>query len=111
MALFRPKPNPPDVTIEEAMVLAYLKKLSAISDLSECEQYCFCYEIPVDVKIFQKKMGKTKIAIYRTDVVKSKNAIQVKDLGWADSWTIYYDVEIPHHGQHKPIKKFRVTQN
>ena len=111
MALFRPKPNPPEVTIEEAMVLAYLKKLSAISDLSECEQYCFCYDIPVDLRLFQKTMGTDKIVIYRTDIMVSKRAIRVMDLGWADSWTIYYEEEIPHHGQPKPLKKFRVTQN
>ena len=50
-------------------------------------------------------MGIDKIVIYRDDDMRSKFTIRVMDTGWADSWTIYYDVEIPHHTQPKTLKK------
>lgn len=33
-----------------------------------------------------------------------QKVISLNDLPWADQWMIYYDLEIPHHGQWKRLK-------
>jgi len=105
VALVRPRPDPPDVTFDEAQILAYLKKRDCICDKLECETYCFCNDIKVNLKSFQKKMGIDKIGIYRAESSVSKYVIYIGDPKWADAWAYYYDIEIPHHRHYKSIKK------
>lgn len=109
VVIVRPKPDSPDITLDEAIVLAYIKKLGGICDLADCEQNCDCYDIPVNLELFQKSMGNDKIRIYRTKAAISKHAIKIMDYGWADSWTTYFYEEIPHHRHSKRLKKIRVT--
>jgi hypothetical protein len=111
VVLVRPKPAPPDVSFDEATLLAYLKKRDCIRDFGEVENYCCCHNLNIDLHSFQKIMGVDKFGIYKTDTSVSKKVVFIKDPGWADAWAYYYDLEIPHHRHPKPIKKFRVTQN
>ncbi|MFA5296291.1 MAG: hypothetical protein WC382_12365 [Methanoregulaceae archaeon] len=101
MVLKRKKPDLPDITYDEANVLGWLKKRDCISDLSECERYCYCENFEIDLKAFQKKVGSEKVRLYRTPIAKSKHVIFIQNSSWADAWALYYDVEFPHHRQRK----------
>jgi len=55
-----------------------------------------------DAKSFVKAMHPEHISIRKSS--DGQKVISLNDLPWADRWMIFYDLEVPHHGQMKALK-------
>lgn len=93
-------PLPHDPTYEVAKFLAYLKKRGALWELSDCERNW--NREGFDIKNIVLSFDPDLIGIYRSK--GGKKVILLRDKKWADQWMIYYDIEVPHHGQWKRLK-------
>jgi len=98
----RQRPPPPDPGKEVASFLAWLKKLNSAVELSRCDAECT--RRGLDIHKILKDCGNERIA--KGLLPKRGKTIKVVvlyDLKWADAWSIFYDVEIPHHRHGKKL--------
>ena len=93
-------PMPPDPMYEFTEFIAYLKKRGALWELSDCE--LDWNREGFDIKTIILSFDPGRIGIYRSK--GGKKVVLLKDKKWADQWMIYYDIEVPHHGQWKKLK-------
>jgi len=86
--------------------IGWLKKRAGVRSLKECNKRWKKEGINIEKEI--KKLGADLIGIYR---YKGEKVAYLKDSPWADQWTTYYGVEIPHHGHFvSPKRKFLETE-
>ena len=55
-----------------------------------------------DVRSAIQNLDSDLIGIYRSN--GGMKVVLLKDKKWADQWMIYYDLEVPHHGQWMRLK-------
>lgn len=73
--------------------LAWLKKRGTVKSLVHCRRKWR----DLDIEDMARELGPDLMAIYLSSRVGK--VVVLKDAVWADKWMIYYDEEVPHHGQ------------
>lgn len=75
--------------------------------LSQCNKKWKKEGINIEDEI--RRIGTDLIRVYRTR--GGEKVVKLEDLPWADQWLVYYDAEVPHHGESvKTKRKFLETE-
>jgi len=86
-------PDSPDPGHETVKFLAWLKKRGTVKSLVHCRRKWK----NLDIENIAQELGPYLMAIYVSSRVGK--VVVLEDAVWADRWMIYYDEEVPHHGQ------------
>ena len=97
--LVEDKPPEPDPTYQVTRFLSWLKKRGAIRKLSECTRKWAPEGL--DIESVADRFYPELIGVYR---YRGEKVVSLNDKVWADRWMIYYDLEVPHHGQRQKQK-------
>jgi len=102
--LITTEPNPGQKLIP---FIGWLKKRGCVRKVSQCNIKWKKEGIKIEEEI--KRIGTEFICIYRAR--NGEKVVVLEDKVWADQWLIYYDAEVPHHGQpEKTKRKFFETE-
>lgn len=102
--LITKEPDPGQKLID---LIGWLKKRGAVRKVSQCNKKWKDEGIDIEEEV--KRIGTDLICIYVSR--DGDKVVVLKDKPWADQWLVYYDAEVPHHGQpEKTKRKFLETK-
>lgn len=85
---------------EDAYFLAWLKKRRGLVSIRIC-RIKWAKE-GIDILELTKKLGEEMVCV---QLVRGEKYVRLINWVWADRWMIFYDIEVPHHGQTTRQKK------